>query len=103
MGPYRRRMATYRLYHLLVDRNQPVITIRKPSTKPINTPTFTLLINIPNTRPSTMAKIKAISPRLILGFLSMFIVYGFSFMVIPHADGSPLYYLQRLPGASVEQ
>jgi hypothetical protein len=81
MGPYRRRLATYRLYHLLVDRNQPVITIRKPSTNPINIPILTLLINIPTTRPSTMANIKAISPRLILGFLSMFVVSGFSFMV----------------------
>jgi hypothetical protein len=54
--------------YLRVDRNNPVNIMIIPSTNPINRPIRMRLIKIPRINPSTMAKINAISPLLILGF-----------------------------------
>jgi hypothetical protein len=56
--------------YLRVVLNQPVRIIIIPNTKPIRIPILTFLISIPNANPMRMAKIKAISPLRILGFLS---------------------------------
>jgi hypothetical protein len=44
-----------------------------PNPTPRSNPKRTLLMNSPNNKPSTIAKIKAISPLLKLGFLSVLI------------------------------
>lgn len=54
--------------YLRLDLINPVKTIKKPNTRPISNPTLILFIKIPTTNPSTIAKMKAISPLRILGF-----------------------------------
>jgi len=70
-------MALYRYadqpYYFREDR-APRKTMINPSTNPISKPTRTLLINNPSSKPSTIAKINDISPRLTLGFLCVFII-----------------------------
>ncbi len=54
-------------------------------TMPSSIPSLTLFINTPTTSPSIMATIKAISPLLVLGFLSVLI----KFVLKPHPKASP--------------
>jgi len=53
------------------DRDAPKKTMISPIPTPTSSPTRTRLISIPSNKPSTIANIKAISPLLIPGFLSV--------------------------------
>ncbi len=59
--------------YLREDRDAPRKTIINPSATPISSPTRTLLMNIPNNSPSTIANKKATSPLRIPGFFSVLI------------------------------
>jgi hypothetical protein len=71
MELYRHADQSYLFLEVL---SQPNKTITKPSTMPINIPTFTLFIKIPTANPRMIAKIKAISPLRIFGFLCVAII-----------------------------
>jgi hypothetical protein len=70
-------MVAYRYpdqsYYFREDRDAPKKTMINPIPTPISKPTRTLLISRPSNKPSTIAKIKAISPLLMFGFLSVLI------------------------------
>jgi hypothetical protein len=55
----------------LVDLNNPVNTIKRPTAIPIINPIRILLMNMPRSNPSTIATMKAISPLRAEGFLSV--------------------------------
>ena len=57
------------------DRDAPKKTMTSPNPTPRSNPNRTLLINRPNNKPSTIANIKAISPLLKFGFLSVLMSY----------------------------
>lgn len=67
MAPYRYHVFAYYLFRLL--RNHPVKTIIVPIIRPNNIPILTFLIKIPTINPIIMAKINAMSPLLVFGFL----------------------------------
>jgi hypothetical protein len=68
MVPY--RYPVFACNHFRVVRSQPVSTITIPRIKPIIIPILTFFIKTPIANPITMAKMKAISPLRMLGFLS---------------------------------